>query len=248
MDRHRGRRGRGPHGEHRGPGLPAPTHVPPVRSTSLPIPGQRHSETIKTIRQSGVPGAFSSPDLVLGRLALSQSQSRPHGAGDLPRRACRRARRRPAADPADLALAADSVSTLVNQLAGAGYLLRETDPADRRARLLPTPAAETRLREWRRHRAELVHRHGVAPRRAGPPGAARGDPGPAQAGRHPARGGRGVMTRDTAEPRADGTTPLRSDTVACTALTYAFGDQDHCHPLRHHPVARARRHNPGLRP
>ncbi|MEU0218467.1 MarR family transcriptional regulator [Streptomyces sp. NPDC006265] len=59
-----------------------------------------------------------------------------------------------------LGLAANSVSTLVNQLAKAGYLVRETDPADRRAaRLLPTPAAETRLREWRRRRAELVRRH-----------------------------------------------------------------------------------------
>ena len=59
----------------------------------------------------------------------------------------------------DLGLAANSVSTLVNQLAKVGYLVRETDPADRRAaRLLPTPA-ETRLREWRRRRAELVRRH-----------------------------------------------------------------------------------------
>ncbi|MFI6808893.1 MarR family winged helix-turn-helix transcriptional regulator [Streptomyces luteogriseus] len=62
----------------------------------------------------------------------------------------------------DLGLAANSVSTLVNQLATAGYLVRETDPADRRAaRLLPTPAAGTRLREWRRRRAELV-RHQVS--------------------------------------------------------------------------------------
>ncbi|NEE05910.1 MarR family transcriptional regulator [Streptomyces sp. SID7499] len=60
----------------------------------------------------------------------------------------------------DLGLAANSVSTLVNQLARAGYLVRETDPADRRAaRLLPPPAAGTRLREWRRRRAELVRRH-----------------------------------------------------------------------------------------
>ncbi|GAP52510.1 MarR family winged helix-turn-helix transcriptional regulator [Streptomyces azureus] len=60
----------------------------------------------------------------------------------------------------DLGLAANSVSTLVNQLVQAGYLVRETDPADRRAaRLLPTPAAGTRLREWRRRRADLVRRH-----------------------------------------------------------------------------------------
>ncbi|MFC9131611.1 MarR family winged helix-turn-helix transcriptional regulator [Streptomyces sp. NPDC057099] len=60
----------------------------------------------------------------------------------------------------DLSLAANSVSTLVNRLAAAGYLVRETDPADRRAaRLLPTPAARTRLDEWRRRRAALVRRH-----------------------------------------------------------------------------------------
>jgi len=57
----------------------------------------------------------------------------------------------------DLYLAGNSVSTLVNQLARQGYLVRETDPADRRAaRLLPTPAAEARLGAWRRRRADLV--------------------------------------------------------------------------------------------
>ncbi|MBG0857578.1 winged helix-turn-helix transcriptional regulator [Streptomyces spinoverrucosus] len=59
----------------------------------------------------------------------------------------------------ELCLASNSVSTLVNQLVRQGYLLRETDPADRRAaRLLPTPAAEDRLGEWRRRRAALVRR------------------------------------------------------------------------------------------
>jgi DNA-binding MarR family transcriptional regulator len=59
----------------------------------------------------------------------------------------------------ELHLAGNSVSTLVNQLARQGYLVRETDPADRRAaRLLPTPAAEERLGEWRRRRADLVRR------------------------------------------------------------------------------------------
>jgi DNA-binding MarR family transcriptional regulator len=62
----------------------------------------------------------------------------------------------------ELYLASNSVSTLVNQLARQGYLVRETDPADRRAaRLLPTPAAEARLSEWRKRRADLV-RHQVA--------------------------------------------------------------------------------------
>jgi DNA-binding MarR family transcriptional regulator len=59
----------------------------------------------------------------------------------------------------ELHLASNSVSTLVNQLAREGYLTRETDPADRRAaRLMPTPAAEARLGEWRKRRADLVRR------------------------------------------------------------------------------------------
>ncbi|MFD3505458.1 MarR family winged helix-turn-helix transcriptional regulator [Streptomyces sp. NPDC058678] len=59
----------------------------------------------------------------------------------------------------ELCLASNSVSTLVNQLAGQGYLIRETHPADRRAaRLLPTAAAGARLGEWRERRADLVRR------------------------------------------------------------------------------------------
>ncbi|MER6378526.1 MarR family transcriptional regulator [Streptomyces sp. NPDC001250] len=59
-----------------------------------------------------------------------------------------------------LHLAGNSVSTLVNQLVRDGFLLRETDPADRRAaRLRLTEAAEKRLGDWRRRRAELVVRH-----------------------------------------------------------------------------------------
>ncbi|MCX4614741.1 MULTISPECIES: MarR family winged helix-turn-helix transcriptional regulator [Streptomyces] len=59
----------------------------------------------------------------------------------------------------ELYLAGNSVSTLVNQLARDGYLNRETDPADRRAaRLLPTPAADARLRDWRERRTALVRR------------------------------------------------------------------------------------------
>jgi Transcriptional regulators len=57
----------------------------------------------------------------------------------------------------ELYLAGNSVSTLVNRLARDGYLIRETDPADRRAaRLLSTPAADARLRDWRHRRAVLV--------------------------------------------------------------------------------------------
>jgi DNA-binding MarR family transcriptional regulator len=62
----------------------------------------------------------------------------------------------------DLYLAGNSVSTLVNQLVRNGYLVRETDPADRRAaRLLPTEAAGARLSDWRRRRAALVRRQVV---------------------------------------------------------------------------------------
>ncbi|MFE2061240.1 MarR family winged helix-turn-helix transcriptional regulator [Streptomyces sp. NPDC059467] len=57
----------------------------------------------------------------------------------------------------ELYLASNSVSTLVNQLVKDGYLLRETDPADRRAaRLLLTEAAAKRLADWQRRRTELV--------------------------------------------------------------------------------------------
>ncbi|WP_443063706.1 MarR family winged helix-turn-helix transcriptional regulator [Streptomyces sp. NBC_00659] len=57
----------------------------------------------------------------------------------------------------ELYLAGNSVSTLVNRLVADGCLVRETDPADRRAaRLLSTPAADARLRDWRQRRAVLV--------------------------------------------------------------------------------------------
>jgi DNA-binding MarR family transcriptional regulator len=60
----------------------------------------------------------------------------------------------------ELHLASNSVSTLVNQLVRGGHLLRETDPADRRAaRLQLTVPAEKRLGDWQRRRAELVGRH-----------------------------------------------------------------------------------------
>ncbi|KRD11965.1 MULTISPECIES: MarR family winged helix-turn-helix transcriptional regulator [unclassified Streptomyces] len=60
----------------------------------------------------------------------------------------------------ELYLAGNSVSTLVNRLVRDGHLLRETDPADRRAaRLQLTEAAEVRLRAWRERRSALVERH-----------------------------------------------------------------------------------------
>ncbi|MFM9443212.1 MarR family winged helix-turn-helix transcriptional regulator [Streptomyces acidiscabies] len=59
----------------------------------------------------------------------------------------------------ELLLAGNSVSTLVNRLVKEGFLVRETDPADRRAaRLRLTEAAGIRLRDWRERRAELVGR------------------------------------------------------------------------------------------
>jgi DNA-binding MarR family transcriptional regulator len=51
----------------------------------------------------------------------------------------------------------NTVSTLVNQLAEAGMLYREVDPADRRAaRLTLTAAARARLARWRAARSLLV--------------------------------------------------------------------------------------------
>ncbi|MFC8361524.1 MarR family winged helix-turn-helix transcriptional regulator [Streptomyces griseorubiginosus] len=59
----------------------------------------------------------------------------------------------------ELHLAGNSVSTLVNHLAKEGHLVRETDPADRRAaRLLLTGQAEARLRDWKQRRVALVGR------------------------------------------------------------------------------------------
>ncbi|RKE17897.1 MarR family winged helix-turn-helix transcriptional regulator [Streptomyces sp. TLI_171] len=58
---------------------------------------------------------------------------------------------------AELFLAGNSVSTLVNQLVGQGLLRRETDPADRRAALLyVTEEAVERLAAWRARRTALV--------------------------------------------------------------------------------------------
>src|SRR5689334_10250951 len=56
-----------------------------------------------------------------------------------------------------LHLADNSVSTLVNQLVGAGLLCRDVDPADRRAaRLQLTDTAKDRMRHWRTGRARIV--------------------------------------------------------------------------------------------
>lgn len=56
-----------------------------------------------------------------------------------------------------LHLAANSVSTLVNQLIDMGMLVRDTAPEDRRAaRLWLTPTARARLALWRQARVELI--------------------------------------------------------------------------------------------
>ncbi|MFJ5229183.1 MarR family winged helix-turn-helix transcriptional regulator [Kitasatospora sp. NPDC088391] len=58
---------------------------------------------------------------------------------------------------AELFLAGNSVSTLVNQLVGQGLLRRESDPADGRAALLyATEEAGERLAAWRARRTALV--------------------------------------------------------------------------------------------
>lgn len=60
----------------------------------------------------------------------------------------------------ELYLAGNSVSTLVNQLSGAGLIGREVRRDDRRsARLLPTPEGEARLRAWQERRTALVREH-----------------------------------------------------------------------------------------
>lgn len=66
----------------------------------------------------------------------------------------------PVAAAADrLGVAANTVSTLVRQLADAGVLLREPDPADRRvARLAVAPEARRRIEGWRDRRAEVTGR------------------------------------------------------------------------------------------
>src|SRR5690349_19915767 len=57
----------------------------------------------------------------------------------------------------ELYLAGNSVSTLVNQRRAAGLRRRETDPEDRRSTLLlPTPEAESQLRDWQERRVALV--------------------------------------------------------------------------------------------
>jgi DNA-binding MarR family transcriptional regulator len=56
-----------------------------------------------------------------------------------------------------LHLAANSVSTLVNQLIDLGMLVRQTDPDDRRAaRLWVTEAATQRLAAWRQARIDFL--------------------------------------------------------------------------------------------
>lgn len=58
---------------------------------------------------------------------------------------------------AELQVAANTVSTLVGQLSGAGLLVREPDPADRRvARLRLTDQAQAEVRQWRDRQAQAM--------------------------------------------------------------------------------------------
>ena len=58
---------------------------------------------------------------------------------------------------AELGVAGNTVSTLVNALVEAGLLVREADPTDRRAaRLALTPAARSRITAFRAARSAIV--------------------------------------------------------------------------------------------
>ena len=58
-----------------------------------------------------------------------------------------------------LGLAPNTVSTLVTKAVADGWVLRQVDPADRRAaRLFASDAASRRIRAWRDNRAVLVDR------------------------------------------------------------------------------------------
>ena len=99
--------------------------------------------------------------LIRRRLRGGSAEPRPRGA-DV--ELLRLVEHRPGVRVSDAArllhLADNSVSTLVNRLVRDGYLVRETDPADRRAaRLLLTEKAETRLGDWKQRRVALVSRH-----------------------------------------------------------------------------------------
>jgi DNA-binding MarR family transcriptional regulator len=65
----------------------------------------------------------------------------------------------PVADIAqELALAPNSVSTIVTQLVGAGLMVRETDPLDRRVgRLTLTPRAQEKTALVRERRRSVLH-------------------------------------------------------------------------------------------
>jgi DNA-binding MarR family transcriptional regulator len=57
----------------------------------------------------------------------------------------------------ELRVAPNTASTLVNQLAAAGYLERKPDAHDRRSiRLWLTPAAEARVKAWRDRRRQVL--------------------------------------------------------------------------------------------
>ncbi|HEX4225996.1 MAG TPA: MarR family transcriptional regulator [Pseudonocardiaceae bacterium] len=95
-------------------------------------------------RQIVPPSAIPGPPLRGGQIELLRVVEEAPGIGV-------------AAAAKVLRLAANSVSTLVNQLTDAGLLVRETDEQDRRAiRLHLTEAATIRLDTWRTAKARFV--------------------------------------------------------------------------------------------
>ena len=105
-------------------------------------------------------------DELFAAVGQLRRQGRPLGGGPLPAgtlsgaqvELVRLVRRRPglsvAEAAAELALAPNTISTLVGQLAGANVLIRVSDPRDRRvARLTLTTSVQQRVKRWRDLRA-----------------------------------------------------------------------------------------------
>ncbi|MCA1217987.1 MarR family transcriptional regulator [Streptomyces sp. 8L] len=97
--------------------------------------------------------------LIRRRLRRGQTGPPLRGAAaDLLRLAAARPGIRVSEAARELYLAGNSVSTLAGKLSQDGYLVRASDPADRRSALLyATPEARTRIRERDARRSALMH-------------------------------------------------------------------------------------------
>jgi DNA-binding MarR family transcriptional regulator len=116
----------------------------PVATTSLATDLMAAVLGLRRVVRRRLRSALPGPHLQGAKLELLQLVEEAPGIG-----VASAARR--------LHVAGNSVSTLVNQLVEADFLLRETDPADRRAaRLFLTDAATARLERWRAARSALV--------------------------------------------------------------------------------------------